>query len=455
MQGDSIAAIATPQGQGGIGIIRISGRDAFAVAQKVFQAKSQKHLCDMRGYTAAIGMVFTQGVQIDEAIALVFHAPKSYTGEDVVEFSCHGGEVVLRRVLDALLSAGARLANAGEFTKRAFLNGRIDLTEAEAVMQLIGAGHVDAARAALAQHEGALFHRIQGTKQTLYQLSAELAAYFDYPDEDIPALTAEAILPRLSKIEMQLQQLCDRYETGRVMRDGVSVAIVGKPNVGKSTLMNRLLGEERSIVTEIAGTTRDIVEEQAVLAGTTLRLFDTAGLHETKDPVERIGVERAKKKLEQAALVFAVFDGSRPLDAEDDQIISILEGKHVIAILNKADLPQQCERRRIENQFSHRVLLSAKQETGLELLEKEVRSLLQLEVFDPRAAMLANKRQLDCAVRAKEAIQESKSSLQAGFPLDVLSVGLQAAENALAELTGEQASEEVIEKVFAQFCVGK
>lgn len=455
MESASIAAIATPQGQGGIGTIRISGADAFAIAQRVFQAKSRKKLQDMQGYTAAFGVVSDADGAIDEAIALVFRAPKSYTGEDVIELSCHGGELVLRRVLSAVLAAGAQLAGPGEFTKRAFLHGRMDLTEAEATMQLIGAQNADSARAALAQHEGALFRQVQGIKENLYQLSAELAAYFDYPDDDIPALTTEALLPRLTKVQKQLQQLCAQYETGQVVRDGIAVAIVGKPNVGKSTLMNRLLGEERSIVTDVAGTTRDVVEETVSFAGTTLRLFDTAGLHETDDPVEQIGVARAKKKLEQAALIFAMFDGSRPLDAEDTLFRSMLQGKKVIAIISKTDLPQHCDAERIRQQFPKVVALSAKQADGLEQLETMVREILQLETFDPRAGMLANARQLDCVLRAKNAIDESKSSLEEGFPLDVLSVGLQSAEDALAELTGEQASEAVIEKVFAQFCVGK
>lgn len=455
MESVSIAAIATPQGQGGIGIIRISGTDALAIAQRVFQAKSEKKVQDMQGYTAAFGVVSDADGAIDEAIALVFRAPKSYTGEDVVELSCHGGELLLRRTLSAVLAAGARMAEPGEFTKRAFLHGRMDLTEAEAVMQLIGAQNADAARAALAQHEGALFRQVQTIKEILYQLSAELAAYFDYPDDDIPALTTEALLPRLADVQEQLRQLCARYETGRVVRDGIAVAIVGKPNVGKSTLMNRLLGEERSIVTDVAGTTRDVVEENASFAGTTLRLFDTAGLRETDDPVEQIGVVRAKKKLEQAALVFAMFDGSRPLDEEDAQFRSMLEGKKVIAIISKADLPQRCDVECIRRQFPKVVALSAKQDEGLGQLETMVRDMLQLETFDPRAGMLANARQLDCVLRAKNAIDESKASLEEGFPLDVLSVGLQSAEDALAELTGEQASEAVIEKVFAQFCVGK
>ncbi|MFT9076970.1 tRNA uridine-5-carboxymethylaminomethyl(34) synthesis GTPase MnmE [Ethanoligenens sp.] len=455
MQYEPIAAIATPQGTGGIGVIRISGEGAFAVAQTVFRAESGKLLAEMSGYTASYGKVLDAGGVIDEAIALVFKTPKSYTGEDVVEFSCHGGETVLRRVLAAVFQAGARMADPGEFTKRAFLHGRMDLTEAEAVMQLIGAQNEDAARAALAQHEGALFYRVQEIKGILYQISAELAAYFDYPDDDIPALTPEAVVPRLEEAQDRLTALCDRYESGKVIRDGVAVAIVGKPNVGKSTLMNLMLGEERSIVTPVAGTTRDIVEESVWFAGATLRLFDTAGLRETEDVVEQIGVARAKEKLNHAALIFALFDGSRPLDAEDEALFSMLRGKRVLAILTKADLPQRCDGNRVRAAFSSVLSLSAAHGTGLDQLESGVRAALQLDNFDPRAAMLANARQLDCVVRAKAAIAECQKALSAGFTLDVLSVELQAASGALAELTGEQASEAVIEKVFAQFCVGK
>lgn len=452
---EPIAAIATPHGIGGIGVIRLSGYDVFAVAQRVFRSKSGKMLADMAGYTAAFGQVCDVGGPVDEAVALVFRAPKSYTGEDVVEISCHGGETVLRRTLAALLAAGARMAGPGEFTRRAFLHGRMDLTEAEAVMQLIGAQNADAARAALAQHEGALHREIGQIKETLYQLSAELAAYFDYPDDDIPALTRESVLPRLAGVQEKLEMLCVQYETGRVLRDGVTVAIVGKPNVGKSTLMNRLLGEERSIVTEVAGTTRDVVEESAQFAGMTLHLFDTAGLHETDDPVERIGVARAKSKMEQSVLVFALFDGSRPLDKEDEAILSMLRGRRVIAILSKADLPQRCDAAQVRAAFPDVVSISAAEARGMGALETCLRDRFRLEALDPRAGMLANARQLDCALRAKAAVAESRKALEAGFTLDVLSVGLQTAENALAELTGEQASEAVIEKVFAQFCVGK
>ncbi|ADU28287.1 tRNA uridine-5-carboxymethylaminomethyl(34) synthesis GTPase MnmE [Ethanoligenens harbinense] len=455
MQFEPIAAIATPHGTGGIGVIRLSGDGAFTVAQRVFHAKSGKALADMAGYTAAFGQVCDVDGPVDEAVVLVFRAPKSYTGEDVVEISCHGGETILRRTLAALLATGARLAGPGEFTRRAFLHGRIDLTEAEAVMQLIGAQSADAVRAAIAQHEGALYREIRQIKEILYQLSAELAAFFDYPDDDIPALTRESVLPRLAEVQEKLEKLCVQYETGRVLRDGVTVAIVGKPNVGKSTLMNRLLGEERSIVTEIAGTTRDVVEESAQFAGMTLHLFDTAGLRETDDPVERIGVARAKSKIEQAMLVFVLFDGSRPLDGEDESIFSMLQGKRVIAILNKADLPQRCDMARIRSVFPDMVSISAAEAHGMDALETRLRDRFRLEAIDPRAGMLANARQLDCALRAKTAVMESRQGLIAGFTLDVLSVGLQTAEDALAELTGEQASEAVIEKVFAQFCVGK
>lgn len=455
LQGKTIAAIATPHGEGGIGVIRISGEGAFSVADAIFHRKSGKSVGEMPGYTAAYGEVHDAGGKIDEAVVLVFHATRSYTGEDVVEISCHGGEVILRRALAAALAAGAQMAQPGEFTKRAFLNGRIGLTEAESVMELIGARNVDAANAALARHEGALHRRIQAVKEDIYQLSAEMAAYFDYPDEDIPALSPKAIANSFSAIDRKLLDLCGSYEMGKVVREGVAVAIVGKPNVGKSTLMNRLLGVERSIVTEIAGTTRDVVEETVRFAGTTLHLSDTAGLHATDDPVERIGVERAREKMGSASIVFAVFDGSRPLDAEDEAIFDLLCGKQVIALLNKADLQQRCDARRVRALFPDTVSFSATDAKAMDILESCVRDKIHLGTFDPRAGILANVRQLGCAMRAKAAIEDSRQALDAGFTLDAVSTGLRDAADALAELTGEQASEAVIDKVFAQFCVGK
>lgn len=318
----TIAAISTPPAPAGLGVIRLSGDEAVAVASRVFRpGRAGRDLAGLKGYTAAYGHVFDEEGDIDDCVALVFRAPHSYTGEDVVELSCHGGLYLLRRVLRAVLAAGARPAGAGEFTRRAFLNGKLDLTRAEAVMELIAADGRLAARTALAAREGNLYRRMDAVKNELVGLSAHFSAYVDYPDEDIPALDEAALDGVLARAEESLSSLLATYDAGRVLREGVDTVIVGSPNVGKSTLMNWLAGCERSIVTPVAGTTRDVVEETVRLGDVVLRLSDTAGIRETNDAVESIGVQRARQRMEQAALVLAVFDGSRPL-SEDDRALA-------------------------------------------------------------------------------------------------------------------------------------
>jgi tRNA modification GTPase len=287
MGGSTIAAIATPLAAGGIGIVRISGEDAIAIADSIFRAKRGVKLSKIAGYTAAYGHVYAGEQLIDEGIALVFRAPKSYTGEDVVELSCHSGIAIMRKVLEASICAGAHIAQAGEFTKRAFLNGRIDLTRAEAVMELISAKGEQAAAAAIAQHEGALFRRISSIKAKLFDISADICAFVDYPEEDIPDLSAPVLEKKLIEIDSELEKCIETYDKGRILREGIDTVIVGKPNVGKSTLMNLLAGSEKSIVTEIPGTTRDLVEETVLFAGNTLRLTDTAGIRETGGTIRR------------------------------------------------------------------------------------------------------------------------------------------------------------------------
>ena len=319
----TIAAISTAQAAGGIGIVRISGENALFVASQIFRTVSGINLQTLKGYRAAFGHVIADGKPIDEGIATVFRAPKSYTGEDVVEISCHGGLYITKQVLRAALQNGARPAEAGEFTKRAFLNGKLDLTEAEAVMQLISAQGAQSSAAALGVLEGTLSREIAAVSDRLKSACAALAAWVDYPDEEIDDLTDASLAETVDFSVAALKNLLSRFDSGRAVLAGVDTAIVGKPNVGKSTLMNRFVGAEKSIVTDIAGTTRDVVEETVTVGNVVLRLSDTAGLRETGDAVEKIGVERARKKVENAVLVLAVFDGSAPLTEEDRALISL------------------------------------------------------------------------------------------------------------------------------------
>ena len=339
----TIAAISTANGIGGLGVIRISGENAIETAEKIFVSVSGKKLSELKGYTAAYGKIYDGDELIDEAVVLVFRAPHSYTGEDVAEISCHGGLYVTKRVLRAVLKNGAVPAEAGEFTKRAFLNGKLGLTEAEAVMDIISAKGSQSAKAALSCMEGKLRQRIDSVRDTLINTAAHLSAWADYPEEDIPEVDTENLTSSLSVCRDELSALLKTYDTGRIMREGVETVIAGRPNVGKSTIMNLLSGCERSIVTNVPGTTRDVIEETVMLGEIPLRLSDTAGIRSTDDPVEKIGVERAKDRILKAGLVLAVFDSSRPLSDDDRELIELLSDAPSLAIINKTKLEKQID----------------------------------------------------------------------------------------------------------------
>lgn len=451
----TIAAIATPPAAGGIGIVRISGDEALRVADKVFKASNKLLVSQSEGYRAYHGKVWDKETAVDEAICLVFRAPHSYTGEDVAEISCHGGLFVMRRVLQAVLSAGAAPAGAGEFTRRAFLNGKMDLDQAEAVMSLISAQGEQAALAALNALEGNLGRKIHACAEPLIYAAAKLSAWVDYPDEEIEEIEPEQLKTLFLHVKAQLEELLLQYDVGQAATNGVETVIVGRPNVGKSTLMNLLTGYERSIVTEYAGTTRDTVEETVVLGGLTLHLVDTAGLRITDNPVESIGVERAMTKLARAQLVLAVFDGSDPLTAEDKNLLEHCRGKITIAVINKTDLPRAIDLEYINRLAAQTVEISAVSGDGLEKLAEAVARQLGTGDFDPSSAMLANERQRDCCKRAVKWLEDALATVQQKHTLDATGVCLDAAIEALLELTGEKAGEAVVNEIFSQFCVGK
>ncbi len=455
MNNTTIAAIATPNAPGGIGIVRISGENALNVAAKIFKTVSGKSVADSKGYRTHFGNVYDNDERLDEAVCLVFRAPRSYTGEDVAEISCHGGLYVTKRVLRAALDAGAVPAEAGEFTKRAFLNGKIDLAAAESVMALIGASGKQAAAAALNTLEGSLSREIKGVAQSLVSVCASLAAWVDYPDEDIEDTSAEDMLPVFENAKKELSDIIRRYDCGRAVTDGIDAVIVGKPNVGKSTLMNMLTGFERSIVTDIAGTTRDVVEEKIVLGEIIMRVADTAGIRETENVVENIGVNLARRRLERAELVLAVFDGSEPLTDDDIDIINQSKGKKAVALLNKADLPLTADRKIISDAFEFVVELSASTGEGRAELEKAVAKICSTDEFNPNAACLTSERQRQCCVNALNSIEDAIAAIHGGMTLDAVNVCADCAIDALLELTGEKATSAVVDEVFSRFCVGK
>ena len=455
MENKTIAAISTAQGEGGIGVIRLSGDDAPIIADKVFNNINGKKLCDMKGYTAAFGNVFQNGEKLDEAVALVFREPNSYTGENVVELSCHGGIYITKQVLRAVIEAGAAPAQAGEFTKRAFLNGKIDLTEAESVMDIISAKSKSAARAAMYVKEGALRKRVNSVKDDLLTLTAHLSAWADYPEEDIADVDDEMILSVCNKAEKELSNMLSTYDSGQAVKQGIDTVIAGRPNVGKSTLMNLLSGYEKSIVTDIPGTTRDIVEDTVIAGNVILRLSDTAGLRSTDDKVERIGVDRAKKRLEQCGLLLAVFDYSRELTQDDLDLLEASENIPSIAIINKKELDAQLDISKIKSKISNIIYISAITGDGRDELVQKIEEIAGTQNLNPSDGILANERQRSNVSNALNSVIEAKSALNMGMTYDAVTVSLEDAISELLEMTGEKTSDEVIDRVFHNFCVGK
>ncbi len=448
----TIAAIATPSAEAGIGVIRISGDDACAIADKVFKSINGRTVSQMAGYTAALGDLYDAKGHVDRAVALRFAAPRSYTGEDVVEFSCHGGVYLLRRALQAVLASGARMAHPGEFTRRAFLNGKLDLTAAESVMTLISAKGSGAHKAALAAQGGAIFDAVQSIKASLISADADLAAWTDFPDEDVPYVESAGLKANLSDAKSRLSALISTAERGKLLTQGVTTAIVGKPNVGKSTVMNLLAGCDRSIVTDIAGTTRDVIEDSVSVAGYTLILADTAGIRTTQDPIEAVGVELARKKMQDAQLVIAVFDGSRPFDSQDYELIAAIKNRPHVTLLNKCDLPLAADLTALCDE--NPIKISARFDSA-DPIEQALEGVLGTADLDADAGIIANDRQLDCVNRAFLAVEDAISALDSGFTFDAVGVCIDDAIAALCELTGESASESVVDEVFSRFCVGK
>ena len=455
MSEKTIAAISTAQGEGGIGVIRISGDNALEIADKVFKSINNKKITEMKGYTAAFGKVCHNNEEIDEAVALVFRAPHSYTGEDVVEISCHGGIYITRQVLRAVLDSGATPAQAGEFTKRAFLNGKIDLTEAEAVIDIITAKSKSAARAALFVKDGALRKKVDGIKEELLTITAHLSAWADYPEEDIADVTDDMISDTCDNAIEVLQKLLDTYDSGQAVKQGIDTVIAGRPNVGKSTLMNLLSGYEKSIVTDIPGTTRDIVEDTVLVGDVILRLSDTAGLRDTDDKVEKIGVDRARKRLEQCGLLLAVFDNSRELDEEDLNLIELSENVPCIAIVNKTDLDNKADINKIKDKINKIIYISASSGEGRDELVKAVEEIAGTANLNPSEGILSNERQRSAVSNALKSVREAKTALDLGMTFDAVTVSLEDAISELLELTGEKTSDEVVDRVFHNFCVGK
>ena len=453
---DTIAAIATPLGEGGIAIIRISGIKAVNVGDSVFQplSKAKNHLANSKSHTIHYGYIYLNKQRLDEVMVSVMRGPSTFTREDIIEINCHGGIQATKAVLDAVLKAGARLAAPGEFTKRAFLHGRIDLTQAEAVLDLINARSGLALSAANEQLEGKLSQRINQLRDETMHVLAHVEAHIDFPDEDIEPDTMNGLIERLEKAKSFIDQLLATANDGQLIRRGIRVAIIGKPNAGKSSLLNQLLGHDRAIVSNIAGTTRDTISEEAQIRGIRVVFIDTAGLQETNDKVEQEGVKRTRTLLNQADLVLYVIDASEPLTEDSQTSLANLRDRKHILVLNKSDLPTALELTKIEN--SKTVSVSSINGDGIESLKETIQnSVWDGEITSEMFEVMINSRHQEALNRAKISLDTSIKQLQSGVELDLVSVDLRISTNAIGEIVGKTTTENLLDSIFSTFCIGK
>ena len=455
---DTIAAIATGMTSSGIGIIRISGSDAFAVAEKIFRPhKKDKRLSEQETYTIHYGTIMDGKETLDEVIVLLMKGPHSYTAEDTVEIDCHGGVFVMKKILELVLRNGARVAEPGEFTKRAFLNGRIDLSQAEAVIDVIQSKNEYALQSSVSQLSGSMSRKVRELREKLIYDIAFIESALDDPEHISLDGYPERLRETLQPIEMELEASIGTFDNGRIMTEGIKTVILGKPNAGKSSLMNVLLGEDRAIVTEIAGTTRDTLEENIRLRGLSLNLIDTAGIRETEDIVEKIGVERARKIADEADLILYVVDGSRELDENDRQILDLIRGRKVIVLLNKTDLEPVLTEEALREACGQEVIpVSAKEQQGIDRLEEKIQTMfLQGNLNFNDQVMLTNVRHKTAMEQALKSLRLVETSIDNAMPEDFFSIDLMDAYEHLGTILGESLEEDLVNEIFSHFCMGK
>ena len=455
----TIAAIATAPGEAGIGIVRISGEKSTEILQKVFKPKRVMDIDDIPSRTVVYGhAVDSKGAIIDEVLVIVMRKPYSYTMEDVVELHCHGGIVPIRRIMEEVLRNGADIAEPGEFTKRAFLNGRIDLAQAEAVIDVITAKTETGLNAALNQLEGELSKEIKKIMEKLISMLAHIEASIDFPEHDVEEITTANIKNMLLEAKASVMELAESFDEGKIVRDGLSTAIIGRPNVGKSSLLNVLLKENRAIVTEIPGTTRDIIEEYLYMGGVLVRLIDTAGIRDSEDIVERIGVERTKGAISNSDLIILVLDASDELRQEDNEIIDLIKNKKVIAVLNKTDLGLVIDEAYLRGVFGEDniIRMSVKNRIGIDKLEERIKGLVYHgKLSISKNSMVTNIRHKNLLDRTLENIEKALLSIEDNIPVDLISVDIKEAWNSLGAITGDTVEEDIIKEIFSKFCIGK
>ncbi|AWZ49749.1 tRNA uridine-5-carboxymethylaminomethyl(34) synthesis GTPase MnmE [Clostridiaceae bacterium 14S0207] len=454
---DTIAAVATSMGEGGISIIRLSGGKAIDIIDKIFRGKNNRSIKDIKTYTMRYGYIVDgEGKDLDEVIVTYMKGPRSFTAEDTIEINCHGGVVVTNSILKEVIKAGARLAEPGEFTKRAFLNGRIDLSQAEAVIDIIQAKTELSAKSAVMQSEGKISKEISELRDRLLGVIAHIEATVDYPEDDLEEVTNEQATKDLTEILQKIDELLEYAEEGKIIREGLKLVIVGKPNVGKSSLLNALLREKRAIVTDVPGTTRDVIEEYINLSGVPVQIVDTAGIRETEDIVEKIGVEKSKEKIEEADLIVFMMDLSREIDEEDMEIFNHIKDKNYVVLLNKSDLDSKVKEDVLDLLPKEKVYkISAKTGEGIDTLKNIIKYMFFKGEINSDDIFITNNRHKEALIRAKENLESSLDTLRTVFAIDLASIDLRNAWSNLGEITGDTLEEDIIHKIFSKFCLGK
>lgn len=456
----TIAAISTAPGIGGIGIVRMSGEECFKILDKIFKAKNPQEIEDIKGYTIKYGNIIDPETNknIDEVLVSYFKKPKSYTTENMCEISSHGGTIVVRKILEICLKNGAKLAEPGEFTKLAFLNGRIDLSQVESIIDIINAKTDKELKASMNQLEGNLSKSLANIKKQVVDLLVDIEASIDYPEYDVEEVTEEKAKNKLEEIEKSIRDLYNTFENGKIVKEGIKLAIIGRPNSGKSSLLNKILNEDRAIVTEIEGTTRDTIEEFVSIKGIPFKIIDTAGIRDADNEVEKIGINKSKKVAEDSDLIIAMFDNSKPLNKEDKEILEFIKDRKAIILLNKIDLQES----NLENckeviEANKKILkISLASESNLSDLYNELDIMFSLEQIVPdNEVMITNIRHKELIEKALGHLEEAKMSLENNMPVDIISINVKEVLNDLGKITGENVSDDVIKEIFSKFCLGK
>ena len=453
----TIASISTAPGIGGIGIIRMSGEKCFEILNKIFYPKNNYNIEDIKGYTIKYGHIKESEKIIDEVLVSFFKAPHSYTAENMCEINSHGGIVVMRRILDLCLKNGAELAQPGEFTKRAFLNGRMDLSQAEAVIDIINAKSDIEAKEGIKQLEGFLAQEIAKIKQKILDLMTNIEVSIDYPEYDVEELLDNEIAEKLGNIKNELKKLEKSFHNGKIIKEGIKTAIIGKPNAGKSSLLNAILKEDRAIVTEYEGTTRDTIEEFVNINGIPLKLIDTAGIRDTENEIEKIGIEKSKKIAKEADLCIVIIDSSKNIEKEDEEILKSVDCNKSIVVLNKSDLGSVIDKNiELLNRFKYVINISALKRDGINDLYDTINKMFNLnEINLDNEIVITNKRHRNIIKKAITNVEKAEESLKNGMPIDIVAISIKDILSNLGEITGDEASEEIIDEIFARFCLGK